>query len=435
MGRMPRQYVGGMATSATIAPAALSIDPGTAATLTVSVLNDTLLVESFELSAVGGAAVWTRIEPATLTIYPGQTETATVTVLAPRLPEAVVGQVALGVRARAVEQPDVSVVAEALLTVNPFTETEAELLPRIAHGRGRKRVRVAIDNRGNVPLVAQVAGQSDDRLGLSTPTPDVAVDPGHTEFVDIDLRPVKRVWRGDQVTHQFSVLLSPVDTDEPFVLPGSYVQERVFPKWLWKLLLALLLLLLALLALWFFVLKPTIESAARDAVEEPLAQANDKSDAAAQQADSAAQKANDALEAVGETPEPVEPVSTSTTSDVDIRFELADVPGGDPDESDRWTVPANSVLRITDVVISNPRGDFGTLTIENRDVAAPIFTTGLENFRDIDFHFVTPLQLVAGDELFTTLDCARIAPPVSGPARTECGASVLITARVVTSTG
>ncbi|MET4156657.1 hypothetical protein [Agromyces sp. PvR057] len=424
-----------MATSATIAPAALSIDPGMAATLTVSVLNDTLLVESFELAALGGAAAWTRIEPATLTIYPGQTETATVTVLAPRSPDSLVGQVALGIRARAVEQPDVQVVAEAMLTVTPFAETEAELLPRIAHGRGRKRVRVAIDNRGNMPLVASIAGQSDDRLGLSTPTPDVSVDPGHTEFVDIDLRPVKRVWRGDPVTHQFSVIVAPEGADEPFVLPGSYVQERVFPKWLWKLLLALLALLLLLLALWFFVLKPTIESAARDAVEEPLAQANDKADSAAQQADSAAQKANDALEAVGETPEPVVPVATSTTTDVDIRFEMADAPGGAPDESDRWIVPANSVLRITDVVISNPRGDFGTLTIENRDVVAPIFTTGLENFRDIDFHFVTPLQLAAEDELFATLDCARIAPPLTGPARTECGATVLITAAVVTKTG
>ncbi|MFF2370623.1 hypothetical protein [Agromyces sp. NPDC058110] len=427
-----------MATSATIAPVALSVDPGTAATLSVSVLNDTLLVESFELVAVGDAAGWTRIEPATLTIYPGQTEQATVTVLAPRLPDSVVGEVALGIRARAVEQPDVQVVAEAMLTVNPFSETEAELLPRIAHGRGRKRVRVAIDNRGNVPLVASVAGQSDDRLGLSTPTPDVSVDPGHTEFIDVDLRPVKRVWRGDAVTHQYSVIVAPDGQAEPFVLPGSYVQERVFPKWLWKLLLALLLLLLLLLALWFFVLKPTIESAARDAVAEPLAQANEKADSAAdqagsaaEQADSAAQTANEALEAVGQTPKPVEPVSKTTN--VDIRFELSDVVGGAPDESDRWVVPAKSVLRITDIVISNPGGDFGVMTLENADIAAPIFTTGIENFRDIDFHWVTAVQLAEGDELFATLDCAKVAPPVTGPQRDACDASVLITGRVITT--
>ncbi|SFR69207.1 hypothetical protein SAMN05428970_0631 [Agromyces sp. CF514] len=427
-----------MATSATIAPAALSLDPGTAATLSVSVLNDTLLVESFELAAVGEAAAWTRIEPATLTIYPGQTEQATVTVLAPRLPDSAVGQVALGIRARAVEQPDVQVVAEAMLTVNPFAETEAELIPRIAHGRGRKRVRVAIDNRGNVPLVAAIAGQSDDRLGLSTPTPDVSVDPGHTEFVDVDLRPTKRVWRGDPVTHQYSVAVAPEGADQPFVLPGSYVQERVFPKWLWKLLLALLLLLLLLLALWFFVLKPTIESAARDAVEEPLAQANEKADSAseqagsaAEQADSAAQTANEALEAVGKTPAPVTPVSKTTS--VDIRFELTATTAQGEVESDRWVVPAKSVLRITDIVISNPSGDFGVMTLENADIAAPIFTTGLENFRDIDFHWVTAVELAADDELFATLTCSKVAPPVTGPARGACEASVLITGRVVTT--
>ncbi|WP_159604860.1 COG1470 family protein [Agromyces humi] len=454
-----------MATTATITPTSASVDPGTPVSFTLTVLNDTLLVESFELAPVGQVAAWATVEPSTLTIYPGKSETATVTVLAPRSPESMIGEVALGVRARAVEQPDAMAVAETELTVLPFAQTEAELTPRIARGRGRHRVRVAVDNRGNTQLIASIAATSSDRLGLSTPSPEVAVDPGHTEFVDIDLRPVAWVWRGDPVTHQYSVSVvpeaPPPATDaawaaalgtgagtpgtatataiatatevEPIVLPGSYVQERVFPKWLWKLLLALLLLLLLLLALWFLLLKPAIESAARNAVEEPLAQANDKSDAAAQQADSAAEKANQALEAVGETPAPVVPVSTTTSSDVDLRFELVDPAGGAADESDRWEVPPNSVLRITDILVSNPFGDAGTITLENQDVLAPIFTSGLENFRDLDFHFVTPVQLGDGDQLFASMTCA--AASGAGPNPGQCTASVLVTAQVVTTTG
>ncbi|UOE43827.1 hypothetical protein [Agromyces larvae] len=441
-----------MATTATMAPANASVTPGTPTTLTLTVLNDTLLVESFELTPVGPVAGWARIEPAVLTIYPGKSETATVTVLAPRAPESIVGEVALGVRARAVEQPDIEATGETLLSVLPFVETDAELLPRIAHGRGRKRVRIAVDNRGNQPLVAAITGTADDRLGLSTPTPDIQVDPGHTEFVDVDLRPRGHVWRGEAVSHQYTVSVAPEAPrgpmpgvpapaappveQVPIVLPGTYLQERVFPKWLWKLLLALLLLLLLLLLLWFTVLKPAIESAARDAVAEPLAQASEQAESAAQQADQAAQSANEALEAVGKTPEPVQPVATTKTDPVDIRFELTDAPGGGTTESSRWLVPPNAVLQVTDVVISNPRGDFGTLTIENADVLAPIFTSGLENFRDIDFHFVTPVRLATGDELFSTLTCTQLAPPVGGqPVTTACSVSILITAELVTTTG
>ena len=167
-----------MATTATISPASASLDPGTPVSFTLTVLNDTLLVESFELAPVGQVAAWATVEPSTLTIYPGKSETATVTVLAPRSPESMIGEVALGVRARAVEQPDAMAVAETELTVLPFAQTEAELVPRIARGRGRHRVRVAVDNRGNTQLIAAIAATTSDRLGLSTPSPEVIIDSG-----------------------------------------------------------------------------------------------------------------------------------------------------------------------------------------------------------------------------------------------------------------
>ncbi|WP_127792209.1 hypothetical protein [Agromyces sp. LHK192] len=423
-----------MATTATLEPGSASVLPGESATFTLTVANDSLLVESYALSPVGPVAGWATIQPERLTIYPGTKETAVVVVSPPRTSEALPGTVAVGVRVLPTEQPEFAASAEADLQILPFAELDAELVPRISRGRGRKRVRLAVDNRGSTPLSASIAGTSSDALTITTPTPDIDVDPGHALFVDVDLHPRKRVWRGQDLNHPFQLTVVPEGegAPEPRTLDGSYTQLRMFPRWLWKALLALLLLLLALIALWFLVLKPAIEATAKEAIEGPVAEAQDKADAAAQQADQAAQSANEAKAAVGQPTEPIDPVApgpTVTSNEIDLRFSASAAANGE-DESERFTIPANAQFRITDLVLQNPSGSFGTLTIENADVAAPIISTGMENFRDIDYHFVTPVELQSEDELFIKVVCT---PAVAGPTATPCGASVLVTGILLTT--
>ncbi|MEJ3405452.1 hypothetical protein WDJ51_11970 [Rathayibacter sp. YIM 133350] len=425
-----------MATVAHLDPITLSVVPGEHAVFTASVTNDSLIVESYTLTPVGPVSAWTTIDPVELTIYPGKTETTTLTVSPPRAAEAVTGDVAVGVHAQPAEQPDFAASAEATLSILPFSSVNAELIPRLSRGRGRKRVRVAVDNQGNTPLVASIAGTSSDALAITTATPDVVVDPGHAVFVDIDLVPRARVWKGSDVTHPFGITVVPEGEQAPIELNGSYTQQRVFPRWLWKVLLALLLLLAALVALWFLVFKPAIEATAKQAIDGPVADANRRSDAAAQQADKAAASANEAKAAVGQPTEPVAPVApgpTVSTDNVDLRLTVTVGPGA-TGKSANFAIPANSVLKITDVVISNPQGDFGKVTLENQDTVAPIFTSGLENFRDLDFHFVTPIEVQAGDNLFSRLTCAAVGTPPPGTAApTTCSSQVLVTGVVVTT--
>ena len=102
---------------------------------------------------------------------------------------------------------------------------------------------------------------------------------------------------------------------------------------------------------------------------------------------------------------------------------------GATDESTRFTVPENAVYRITDLVVQNPGGTFGLLTLENRDVVAPILSTGLENSRDLDFHFVTPIEILADDELFAKVVCTS---PTGAP-NTPCSANVLVSGVLITT--
>ena len=65
-------------------------------------------------------------------------------------------------------------------------------------------------------------------------------------------------------------------------------------------------------------------------------------------------------------------------------------------------VPAGTLF-LTDLVFSNPNGREGALVL-TRD-GKPLYEMRLENFRDIDYHFVTPIVVAAGHELALSLSC------------------------------
>ena len=80
----------------------------------------------------------------------------------------------------------------------------------------------------------------------------------------------------------------------PIVVNGNLFQEPVIPKWLLKALLLLLALLLALFILWKTLLKPSVESAAREvAIEEvaPVSSAVEQLEPAVEEAAAQAEQA------------------------------------------------------------------------------------------------------------------------------------------------
>ena len=118
-----------------------------------------------------------------------------------------------------------------------------------------------------MPVSALVDAVSDGEQVQFTVDPvGLAIQSGEARFVSVKVKARKRIWRGQPITYPFVVVVSPQDSS-PVELDGSYVQTPVIPKWLLWALLALLLLLGALLALWFWLLKPTIQSQAEEAAQ------------------------------------------------------------------------------------------------------------------------------------------------------------------------
>jgi hypothetical protein len=317
------------------------------------------------------------------------------------------------------------------VVVAPLTETVAELVPRMSTATMRPNVRLGIENRGNrLQRVLIAAKPQTDGITAAPAQPEVQLEPGGMTFVDLDIRAVKRLWRGAPMIHPFSVSVEP-DGGQSVAADGTFRQNAVLAPWFGKAVIAAVVAVGALVALWFVLLKPGVEAAAVAAVDQPLASVG----TAAQQAQ---QNSNQALQAVGQSPSPL-PGQTGTagqtagkptaTTPALIRLQIT-VPTGQTVTSDPYTVDPDATLSITDVILQNSQGDQGVLNIRVNDTV--VLTFGTENYRDLDLHFATPIQVASGGKLTIDQTCrAPGQPPALDPPPDSCNLSALFSGTTV----
>jgi hypothetical protein len=418
-------------TAATITPASIDVTPGLVAVATIAIVNDGSVVESYTLTVLGQCAAWTTLAPQTVSVYPGETGSVTVTVSPPRKPAPPAGRVPFAVRVLPTEHPESATVPEAEVVVAPMTETVAELVPRMSTGTMRPNVRLGIENRGNSLQRAVIAAKPQtDGITTAPAQPEIQLEPGGMTFVDLDIRAVKRLWRGAPMIHPYSVTVEP-DGGQSVAADGTFRQNPVLPSWFGKAVVAAVIAVGALVALWFVLLKPGVEAAAVAAVDQPLASVG----TAAKQAQ---QNSNQALQAVGQSPSPLpgqsgqpgqiggKPTASTPTS---LRLQIT-VPTGQTVTSDPYTVAPDATLSITDVILQNRQGDEGVLNIRVNDEI--VLTFGTENYRDLDLHFATPIQVASDGKLTIDQTCrAPGQPPGLDPPPDSCDASALFSGTTV----
>lgn len=392
-------------------PAAARVAPGRPASFELRVRNTGTVVDELTFEPLGDAAAWVSVEPPVLPLFPGAEETVRVTVTPPRASTTPPGPTVFAVRAASREDPAGSAVAEATLEVEAFTDLFAELVPRTARGRRKGTTDLAVDNRGNQAVaLALSGGDADGALQIALEPPALTAEPGTATFSEVVIRPAKRFWRGPSKTLPFQLIAERGDGGEPLVVDGTMVQEAVLPKWLLRMLLLLLLLLLLLVPIWFAFLKPNIEStakeAARDAAEEEVA-------AALEEAGGGGGGGGGGGDETTTTTVPTTATTLAPGGAGDVgeplafRLDPSAGPGGS--NVDSFTVPAGQLLRLTDIVLQNPQGDTGRLEVRrDGDV---LLTLALQNFRDIDYHFVAPILFTEGSSLQLSLVCDAVTAP------------------------
>ncbi|MFW6695760.1 hydrolytic protein [Streptomyces sp. MAR4 CNX-425] len=411
---------------------AVTVAPGDTATTSLTVRNDSDIVEAYSLEVVGECRSWTIVEPQRVSLYPGTSETVTIRLTPPRSPEIQAGEKPLGVRILPTEHPESVRVPETTVRVEPFHELQTGLTPRRRRGWLRGRFRLTVHNRGNTPVrVGFTPGQAGEELGFAFSPAQPALEPGESTEVGLRVRTAKPVWFGAPVVWPFTVETAETGDreeeqarwDDPAArgpLDAEFAQIPIFPKWL----LALLALLLALLLAWLALVRPTVRSAAKDAAEEAV---RPRPAPAGEQLPGTGADNGSGAEPGGQ--EPGAPSGSggdgSTSGDsgttagrqqssatIDLKTAAGETRTG------TYRVPADTVFEITDIVVANFQGDEGVLTITFGD--RKITTIALETFRNQDYHWVTPIEIPENDTVTINVTCAKPGTPATGRQAQGC---------------
>jgi hypothetical protein len=385
----------------------IEVQPGAVATCTVTVKNTGTVVDQFTIDILGDPAAWSAADPAALSLFPGAEGTTTVFFRPPRAAETPTGELPFGIRARSKEDPAGSAVEEGVLVVGSFQDTFAELVPRTSRGSRGATHELAVDNRGNSRLNANVvAGDQDQLLRFDVDPPGLVVEPGTAGFAKVRVKPRQRFWRGQPKTRPFKVAIEGEGTT-PILLDGSLLQEAVLPRWLIPLMLALLAGLIGFLIVWLTVLQPAIDGSVSRALEEAGITPMPTQDGGgggggggggASPTPTPTPGPPTPTPAPGETPPPP---PTPTPPPVG-----EGVPGDGRLAVD-GSYPASrtfdQTFYLTDLVFANPEGRAGTL--ELRRGALAIAKLRLQNFRDLDFHYVTPVVFQPNETMTLIASC------------------------------
>ncbi|WP_409239513.1 hydrolase [Streptomyces sp. PA5.6] len=248
-------------------PASVTVDPGSATTVQLRVRNTGDIVDAYRFDPVGDLAPWTTVEPSVLRLYPGTTGTVELTFAPPRTPDARAGAHPYAVRITPTENAGAVVVTEGNVTVNPFTEVRAELVPPTVKGWFRGRPQLAVDNVGNTTVTASLGGNdTGDKLSYDIQPGNVQIEPGRAAFVKATLRPQQIIWFGSKQEQPYALGVRRSGT-EPLTVDGTFVQRSVLPGWLAGTLGLVLALTIAFVTIWL-TYRPEMQTVAKEKPQE-----------------------------------------------------------------------------------------------------------------------------------------------------------------------
>ena len=248
-------------------PASVTVDPGGVASVRLRLRNTGDVVDEYRFEPVGSLAPWATVQPPTLRLYPGTTGTVDLTFAPPRTPDAVAGPNPYAVRITPTEHPEATTVPEGNVTITPFTEVRAELVPPTVKGRFRGRPRLAIDNLGNTKLTASVGGSDNgDQLSYDIHPSNVQIEPGRAAFVRTTLKPRRIIWFGSKEQHPYTLNVMRSGTN-PLAVEGTYLQRGFLPRWLATFFGLFLALAITFVMLWI-AYKPAVNSSATEKTAE-----------------------------------------------------------------------------------------------------------------------------------------------------------------------
>jgi hypothetical protein len=405
----------------------VQVVPGAEATVTATVRNTGTLVDQFTFEILGDAESWASVDPPTLSLFPGAEGKAVVRFAPPRQPSVVAGPVVFGLRAVSHEDPAGSAVEEGTVQVAPFAETFAEILPRTSTASRSATHNLALDNRGNVRVNATVAGSDPDNLlRITAAPPGLVVEPGTAAFSKVRVAPRRTFWRGQPKSHAFKVHVQGEGLP-PMLLDGTMIQHAILPSWFFRAVAAAVALAILALLFWFGVFQPAMRSTAEQALADagitptPVgATATPPPSAAPTIQPTATPTAATSSSAAPTATLAPTPTLTPTQTPLFLGTPVDGRLTANSGSASTPNIPGGSVLYVTDLVFENPDGLTGTAQLTRGGLT--ISQLRLENYRDLDYHYVTPVVVKSGQKLTFSASCTSLLGLDATPA--PCNPSV-----------
>ena len=387
----------------------VDVAPGSAVVLQLTVVNLADTTDAFVLTPSGMAAAWTTIEPATLTLFGGTQQVVAVEVRPPMLPSTTAGPTLLSVRIVPHSDPDDVRGAETTIVIGGSHSRRLDVLQPAQRGRLGATFEMMLENRGNTPASCRLRViDPSGRVEGEFDPPAAGVEPGASTLIRLKLRAKGLQWERRARTLPFRIDAdqtgSPTATTEATFVQVPMVPERVVGR------LIAAAGVLALIALcWVAVVRPAIRDAAEDAV-------GDLQPASASTISTGITNPGDT---VAPTLAPIDDKGQPTL----IPFAPLAAQGETIEQ--RYAVPAGQVLHLTDLIVQNPNGDQGSLTIQRNEVV--LFTYRLDNiFSDVFVPLVTPIEFLTGQDLIIIVTCVGVGDQTVGTCAPKVTASGLL---------
>jgi hypothetical protein len=184
----------------------LAVEPGAQVSCEVTVRNTGLVVDRYIVQVMGQPARWATVDPPSLDLVPEAEGTARVTFAPPRRPDVLAGVTPFRLVATSHQNPQAATFADGTVTVGSYHELATQLRSARAEGR-QGAYEVALENRGNVAVVAQVAAVDDRRaLEFQVSRPSVSLPPGGRATVGVTARPARAAASGEPAAYPFRIV-------------------------------------------------------------------------------------------------------------------------------------------------------------------------------------------------------------------------------------
>lgn len=208
-------------------PEELEVEPGEAASFSVTVTNTSNVIDAYRVQVFGIDSKWVTTTPSRLSLFPGDVDTMTVSIALPVDYPASRRRLALTVRSE--NDSEDFALTHAEIGVTATSQLDVSVEPSMMQGGRRGRFGILVANTGNATVSAvPIAVDPEDLAEFEFSPPTIDVPAGQSRVVQVTAHG-GRAWLGNPRARTFTL---GIDADERIERPATFIQRPRIGRWL-----------------------------------------------------------------------------------------------------------------------------------------------------------------------------------------------------------